>query len=219
MGNKMKNIAIYGFGGFGREVACLINAINEVEPTWNLIGFIDDGVQVGVRCRYGEVIGNLDFVNNYSEPLSIVLAIANCQIIKKLHAEINNPNIDFPNIIAPNVTYFDKGSLEIGVGNLITFNCRISCEVKIGNFNILNGSISFGHDVQIGDYNVFGPETRISGKCIIGNENNFGVRSLILQGIKIGSNTKIGLASVIIRNTQDGKLYLGNPAKKIEGWE
>ena len=88
---------------------------------------------------------------------------------------------------------------------------------KIGNFNVLNGSISFGHDVQIGDYNVFGPSTRISGKCSIGNENNFGVQSLVLQGMKIGNNTRIGLASVIIRNTQDNKLYFGNPAKKVEG--
>ena len=39
----MKNIAIYGAGGFGREVACLLNIINEKEPTWNLVGFFDDG--------------------------------------------------------------------------------------------------------------------------------------------------------------------------------
>jgi len=213
----MKNIAIYGFGGFGREVACLLNAINEVQPIWNFIGFIDDGVTLGSSCRYGKVIGNLEYVNNCNEPLCIVVAIANSQILKKLHTEINNPNISFPNIIAPNVTYFDKESLEIGIGNLITFNCRISCDVKIGNFNVINGAVSFGHDVQIGDYNVFGPSTRISGKCSIGNENNFGVQSLVLQGMKIGNNTRIGLASVIIRNTHDNKLYFGNPAKKVEG--
>ena len=30
----MKNIAIYGFGGLGREVACLINSVNDVNPEW-----------------------------------------------------------------------------------------------------------------------------------------------------------------------------------------
>ena len=213
----MQKIIIYGFGGFGREVACLLNAINELTPTWNLIGFIDDGVPEGVECKYGKVIGNLNFINSYTEPLSVVIAIANCQIVKKLHQSIINPKINFPNIIAPNVTYFDETSIKIGVGNLITFNCRLSCDVKIGNFNLLNGAISLGHDVTLGNYNVLGPETRISGNCKIGNENNFGVRSLVLQGIEIGNNTKIGLASAIIRNTQDNQLYLGNPAKKIEG--
>ena len=38
----MKDIAIFGAGGFGREVACLIKRINEKEPTWRFIGFFDD---------------------------------------------------------------------------------------------------------------------------------------------------------------------------------
>ena len=40
----MKDIAIYGAGGFGKEVACIINKINEKDHTWNIIGFFDDGV-------------------------------------------------------------------------------------------------------------------------------------------------------------------------------
>ena len=39
----MKEIAIYGFGGFGREVACLIRKINERQPRWKFIGYFDDG--------------------------------------------------------------------------------------------------------------------------------------------------------------------------------
>ena len=39
----MKDIAIYGAGGFGREVACLLRRINEQAPQWNLRGFFDDG--------------------------------------------------------------------------------------------------------------------------------------------------------------------------------
>ena len=35
----MRDIAIYGAGGFGKEVACLLNRINEVNHQWNLIGF------------------------------------------------------------------------------------------------------------------------------------------------------------------------------------
>lgn len=42
----MKDIAIFGAGGFGREVACLIRSINECidvdEERWNFIGFFDD---------------------------------------------------------------------------------------------------------------------------------------------------------------------------------
>ncbi|MBQ1739289.1 MAG: transferase, partial [Clostridiales bacterium] len=35
-------IAIYGAGGFGKEVACLIKRINDNGGDWELIGFFDD---------------------------------------------------------------------------------------------------------------------------------------------------------------------------------
>ena len=52
----MKDIAIYGAGGFGREVACMIKHINESadEPIWNLVGFFDDGKQNCTRSLYGQ---------------------------------------------------------------------------------------------------------------------------------------------------------------------
>ena len=33
----MKDIAIYGAGGFGREVASLIKRINRIENQWNFV--------------------------------------------------------------------------------------------------------------------------------------------------------------------------------------
>ena len=50
---KVKDIAIFGAGGFGREVACLLRKINAVEPTWNFVGFYDDGLEKGSRVDYG----------------------------------------------------------------------------------------------------------------------------------------------------------------------
>lgn len=212
----MVQLAIYGFGGFGREIASIIEAINEQSPTWKIVGFFDDGVAVGAANRYGKVLGGLDTLNNWADKLSVVMAIASPSILKKLVSKINNRNIDFPNIIAPTVLFFEKKSVKFGQGNVLCHSCRISCDVELGNFNLLNGSVSLGHDVKLGDYNIMQPETRISGETYVGNENFFGVRALVLQGIKIGNNTKIGTGSVIMRKTKDGMTYFGNPAKTLK---
>ena len=103
-----KDLLIYGFGGFGHEVACLINHINAEEPRWNLLGYIDDGVAVGTECRYGKVLGNIDTVNSWDKPVSVVIAIGNCRVVESLSQKISNKNVDFPNIIAPNVFFFDN---------------------------------------------------------------------------------------------------------------
>ena len=63
----MKQIAIYGAGGFGREVACLLNKINEVEPTWELVGFFDDGIEKGTQVsHFGKVLGGIDELNAWT---------------------------------------------------------------------------------------------------------------------------------------------------------
>ena len=212
----MQDIVIYGAGGFGREIACLLNAINKITPQWNLIGFIDDGVTVGTGNQFGKVLGDLVFLNNCPSQLAVIISVANSAILQKLASSITNPNIYFPNIIAPNVNIFDPESFSIGKGNLIFFGCRVSCDVVIGDFNLLNGAVSLGHDVKLGNYNVIGPSTRLSGECVVGNQNFFGVRAVVLQGLKIGNQTRIGATSVIMRNTKDLSLYHGNPAKKIQ---
>lgn len=35
-----EKIAVYGAGGFGREVACMLRHINNITPTWDLVGFL-----------------------------------------------------------------------------------------------------------------------------------------------------------------------------------
>lgn len=212
----MKDILIYGFGGFGHEVACLINHINREEPTWNVVGYIDDGVAVGTECRYGKVLGNCDTLNAWDKPVAVVIAIGNAKVLDLISHKITNPLVEFPNIIAPNVFYFDKESVTMGKGNIVTFGCRFSCNTHIGDFNVLNGNISLGHDAVLGNYNVMFPETRISGQTTVGDRNFFGARVFVAQCLKIGNDTRLGAGAYILRKTKDGFLYMGNPAKKIE---
>ena len=212
----MKQIAIYGAGGFGKEVACILNLINEKEPIWDLAGFFDDQKEKGLQIsHFGRVLGNLHDLNNWPLPLSIAFAVGNPEILQRLVNSITNPNIVFPNIIHPEAYFAHKQSVAIGRGNVIVRGCSFSCDVTIGNFNLFNSISALAHDVKVGDYNVFMPLTRISGETTIGNHNFFGIGSVVLQGIKIGNNTRIGAGSYVVRRTKDGYLYYGNPARKI----
>jgi sugar O-acyltransferase (sialic acid O-acetyltransferase NeuD family) len=215
--NKLRKIAIYGAGGFGKEVACIINKINEAIMTWQVIGFFDDGVAAEKEIsHFGSVIGNLETLNRINYDLSLVFAIGNPQIIKKIVCSITNPRVSFPNIIHPDVIYADLQSFTIGTGNVVTRGCSFSCDVTIGDFNQINSISALAHDVRMGSFNVLMPLTRISGETEIGNCNFFGIGSVILQGLRIGENTRIGAGSVVIRNTSDGNLYMGNPATKMK---
>lgn len=208
----MKDLAIYGAGGFGREIACLINLINKSNPRWNLIGFFDDGKEIGTGNEYGVILGGLDELNQWGKPIDIALAVGNPKVLAKITSGIENPLVEFPNIIAPDVIFLDEQNISLGKGNLICSSCLLSCNVHIGNFNIFNGLITVGHDATIGNFNAIMPAVRISGEVEIGNENFFGVASTVLQQIRIGNHTIVGANSLIIRKTKDGMTYVGSPA-------
>lgn len=212
----MKKIAIIGAGGFGREVACLINAINEKSKGWDFIGFFDDVKDIGYENEYGKVLGRIKDLNSYPESLAVVVAIAKPSAIEVIVKSITLPNIYFPNLIAPDIIFFDKNNMSLGQGNIIGFGCSISCNVCIGNFNIFNCFISIGHDTKIGDYNAVMPSTKISGDITIGDRNFFGASSVILEKLTIGNDTTIGANSLIFRNTKDKNTYIGNPASIVK---
>ncbi|NQU85272.1 MAG: serine acetyltransferase, partial [Mariniphaga sp.] len=210
--------AIYGAGGFGKEVACIINEINIHENNkWNLIGFFDDGIEIGSEIsHFGKVIGGIEKLNNWESELYIVFAIGTPKIIKKIISNIDNLNVYFPNIIHPEVKFADLVSFSIGKGNVIVRGCTFSVDVTIGDFNQFNSISALAHDVIVGSFNVLMPLTRISGEVNIGNCNFFGINAIVLQGIKIGDYTRIGAGSVLMKKTKDNYLYFGNPAKKMD---
>lgn len=210
----MKDIAIYGAGGFGKEVATILKKINEIKPTWNLIGFFDDGIPKGTAVSiYGEVLGGAEQLTQWKEPLSIVFAIGSPKTLKFLVKKLSNPILDFPNIIHPEVYFADKKTLQIGVGNVVVRACSFSCDVIIGDFNQFNSISALAHDVKVGSYNVFMPLTRISGEVEIGDQNFFGINSIVLQTLKIRTNIRLAANSVLMTKPRKEGLYMGNPAK------
>lgn len=212
----MKDIVIYGAGGFGKEIACVLKRINQVKPIWNFLGFIDDTMQPGKTNCYGTILGGCDFLNSYSKPINVCIAIGSAVSIFNVVSKIINPLVQFPNIIDPSVLFVDKEKFCIGKGNIIYVNSTISCNVSIGDFNILNGSVGIGHDAIIGNYNVLMPNVNISGSVIIGDRNTFGLKSSVIQRISIGNDVTIGAHSFVIRRPKDGNLYMGVPATIVK---
>lgn len=211
----MKDIAIYGAGGFGRETACLIREINEVSPTWNFVGFFDDGIPAGTQTPRGKILGGLDALNSHNGDLSLVFAIADPQILKTLVKNIQNPNIEFPNLIAPDVYFYDRNSVTMGRGNIINTRSAISSDCVFGDFNLSVFDNVFGHDSQIGNFNVFFTGTRISGNVKIGDENIFGASSTVLQNLKIGNGNTLAASSLLVTPIGNDASCIGVPATKF----
>jgi len=210
----MKDIAIFGAGGLGRETVCFLNQLNKSGADWNFIGFFDDGVSKGTKVsHFGEVLGGVSEINVCQNELAMIIAIGNPSSVRSVRERITNKHIFFPNIIADSVDFTDAHSFIMGEGNIIGGDCRFTCDVHIGSFNLFNSGVVVGHDVKMGDYNTIMPDVRISGEVTIGDCNYLGIASIVLQQMKIGNGVKLGAGSVLMTKPKDGQLYIGNPAR------
>lgn len=214
----MKDIAIYGAGGLGRETACLVRQINaaSAEPRWRLIGFFDDAVEPGARLQYGPCLGGLDALNAWDTPLDVAMAIASPAVLRRLTSAVTNRQVDFPNIIAPTVLMLDEGSLGMGRGNIIANRCLLSCNVRLGDFNILDGSVTLGHEAAMGSHNVVMRSVNICGGVTMGDDNFLGIGSIVLQYLTVGSRVSLSRTSVLASDAAEPGLYVGNPARMCD---
>ena len=216
----VKDIAIFGAGGFGREVACLIRDINDAcydkDCCYNFIGFFDDNVPTGTQVsHYGRVLGGISELNAWSDRLLVSIAVGSPQTMAVITSRISNPNIEFPNLIHPDLTVTDPLEFRIGKGNIIKGRCEVAPNVSIGDFNCLIRDVVLGHDSSIGDFNILMPNVYICGEVEVGNNNLFGIGSIVLQQLTVGNNVHVGAGAVVFANPTDGCTYLGNPARKF----
>ena len=212
----MKKLVIVGAGGFGREVEWLIKRINNVNPQYEFIGFVDDAKSLGESIGHSSVVYNTDDLSKVEEPLSVVIAIGNAKVRKMLAEKLKvNSNLSFPNLIDPAVIY-DSEELTIGEGNIICAGTIMTVNIKIGNFNIINLDCTIGHDDLLKDYITIYPSVNVSGCVEINNCVEVGTGTQIIQGLSIVGDTIIGASAAVVKSIEEFGTYVGVPVKKIK---
>lgn len=216
LGEKMKNLYIIGAGGCGREIAWLVERINNVEATWNLKGFIDDNESCwGTKEEGYTVLGGCEYLINIAKKHTVyaVCAIGSSLVRKKVIEKFKGSNVKFATLIDPSVIISDR--VKIGSGTTICAGNIITVDIQIGNHVIINFDCTLTHDDIIEDFVTLYPSVNVSGNVVIGNLVELGTGTQIIQGKRICSNSIVGAGAVIIKDIEEPGTYVGCPAKKV----
>lgn len=211
----MKDLIIIGAGGVGRETAWIVEQINRVNSTYNLLGFLDDNTDIwGTYINGYRVLGGVKYIQDNECNCEVVVAIANYDVKKKIVNKLKNQNISYSTIIHPNLNIHN--SVEIGEGTIIYEGVIISPNVKIGNHVIVSPKSGIGHDSIIKDYVSVLWNVSISGNDLIEEGVTLGSASTIIQNKIIEKSVVIGAGAVLINNAKKNKIYVGVPARSIK---
>lgn len=104
-------------------------------------------------------------------------------------------------------------NVEIGENCFIMEHNVLQYRVRIGNNVVLWSGNHVGHQTVIKDHNFISSHVVISGYCEIGESCFFGVNSCFADHIKIARDCLVGMGAVVNRDTEERKVYKGNPAK------
>jgi sugar O-acyltransferase (sialic acid O-acetyltransferase NeuD family) len=106
-------------------------------------------------------------------------------------------------------------NVEIGENCFIMENNVLQYCVRIGNNVVLWSGNHIGHQTVIHDNVFVSSHVVISGYCEIEENCFLGVNSSIANNLKIARDNLIGMGAVIHRDTEERKVYVGNPGKPL----
>ncbi len=214
----MKNLYIIGAGGFGREVAWLVERINSIEPVWKLQGYLDDNLEKRgtMEGRY-RVADNCDFLRRLKEETWVVCAVGAAttrrRIIEKIQQYDNN-SVKFATLIDPSV--LTSSSIVVGEGSIICAGTILTVDITIGRYVIINLDCTVGHDAVIEDFVTIYHSVNMSGCTVIEQGVEVGTGAQIIQGKRIGCETIIGAGAVVTKDIPCRCTAVGAPAKSIK---
>ncbi len=210
----MKDLYIIGAGGFGREVAWIVERINFIKPIWNLKGFIDDNETLwGSKEGEYHVFGGCEYLSAL-EDVYAVCAVGSSNVRKKIIEKLKDTSVKFATLVDPSVLY--SNSVKIGEGAIVCAGTIITVDVNIGDHVIVNLDCTIGHDAVIDDFVTIYPSVNVSGNVLIGECSELGTGTQIIQGKKVISNTIIGAGAIVVKDCIESGTYVGSPAKKIK---
>jgi len=200
----MKNIVIIGAGDLGKEVVWLIEDINKQQPTYVILGFLDDDKKKECEEFYGyRVLGDTTYLEALADktPLCAVIAIQNGSIRKRIRKEHSNFT-KWESIVHPSSVI--ASTSPVAMGSIVFPHVTVSVDTILGEFNLLYINSTICNDCKIGNYVSVMSGASVSERVEIGDESFLAAGSTVYPHKKLGCKVEIGVEATASKDYSDG---------------
>lgn len=212
------DLVIIGAGGFGREAADVVEAVNAAAgaPVWRLLGVVDDSLTPANERRLAargiRHLGSVDdlLVSGNERPAYLV-GIGAPRIRRQIAERLDAAGFPPATVVHPTATIGSQ--VRIGAGSVICAGARLTTNIRLGRHSHLNPNVTVGHDSMLGDYVSMNPASSVSGDCTIESDVLIGVAAVVLNQLTVGEGSVVGASACVTRSVPPGSTVKGVPAK------
>lgn len=203
-------LAIYGPGGYGREVASFFRRQGEV------VFVSDSGDEIGTLVNDILVI-SFDELVRRGWPVCIAVADATTRRI--LAEKCDRSGVPHRSAIASTCVIGD--AVQLIEGAILSDFAMVTASASIGRCFHANIYSYVAHDCVVGDYVTLAPRVCVNGNTIIEDDVYIGTGAVLKQGtsskpLRIGKGAIIGMGAVVTKDVAAGVTVVGNPARPLE---
>ena len=209
---ESRPIAVYGAGGFAREVAWLITAAR-ADPPYRMVGYVDESP--GTELLNGQPILASGTIKERFPGCAVAVAVGDPGLREKLAKQAGEEGFRFPTLCHRTVELSE--SVSLGEGTIICAGSILTVDIQVGRHVHVNLDCTIGHDVRIGDFTTLSPGVHVSGNVHIGRGVYIGTGAVIINGtikepLVIQDRCVIAAGACITKSTVGPGLYAGVPA-------
>lgn len=211
MTGRLTPLVIIGGGGFGREVLELVRDINRAAPTFDVLGFLDDGeVTADLLQRLGApLLGASTRLSEIAASFTIAIGAAGPR--RRIDALVRARNRTAATLVHPAATL--GSDVLVGEGAVIAAGTRLTTHVVIGRHAHVNVNCTLGHDVIIEDFATLYPGVHLGGGCVIEEGATLSMGCVILPNVRVGRGAVVGAGAVVVRDVAPDTTVVGTVAR------
>lgn len=212
-------IAIYGGGGFAREVAWLAESAQAEGQRYEVVCFIDDNPAAQNRQLNGISVMSLEAARVQFPEARVVGGVGAPVVRQRLMDKAAAVGFSFATLIHPRVER--SRWIDIGTGTVICAGNILTTNIRLGRHVQINLDCTIGHDVVMDDYTTLAPGVHVSGWVHMGKRVYVGTGANIINGTQdqpliIGDDAVIGAGACVTKAVAAGVTVVGVPAKPLQ---
>jgi sugar O-acyltransferase (sialic acid O-acetyltransferase NeuD family) len=211
-----RQLILVGAGGFAREAAEAVRALNEVTPHWELLGYVDDDSALhGSRPCGLPVLGPVELVHAYPDAAVVICTGRpdNYASRFRIAHRLDLPTDRYATIVHPTVAL--SSTSIVGAGSVILGQVVLTAEVVVGRHVAVMPQTVLTHDAWVGDWATLASGVLLGGGARVQEGAYIGSGTTIREGITIGAWAMVGMGSVVTKNVPPARLWYGSPAKDV----